>query len=549
MKILIIGGVAGGATTATRLRRLDEEAQIILFERGEHVSFANCGLPYYIGNQIKKEQDLLLQTPKSFLDKFQIDVRVSNEVIKINKEKKEIEIKNLTTGEIYQENYDILVLSPGAAPIKPNIEIEDETKVFTLRNVNDTLNIKQYIDKHKPQHVTIIGGGYIGIEMLENLHHIGIKVTVVEKGNHILGPLDTDMANYVTTIIKEKGIDIQLETEVKAIHKKEDKLEIVTDKDSIITDFVISAIGVMPESKLAKEAGLSLNQRGSIIVDNTMKTSDAFIYALGDAVAMKHFVTGKETFIPLAGPANKQARVVANNIVGIKTTYEGTQGSSILKLFDYTIANTGINEFTAKNEKIEYDKIYLAPFHHATYYPGAEQLITKVLFEKKTGIILGAQIIGKQGVDKRCDVLAIAIRLRLKPSELSSLELCYAPPYSSAKDSINIIGNMIENILDGLVKQIHVEEIDVAKDIIIDVREKEEVENGMIEHAIHIPLNTVRTYLKQHTFDKTKRIIIYCQSGLRSYSVCRILESQGYEAYNLSGGYQIYQISKNKKDS
>lgn len=540
MKVLIVGGVAGGATTATRLRRLDESLEIVLIEKGQYISFANCGLPYYIGDKIKEKKNLLLQTPESFKERFNIDVRVLNEVIKIDTNNKKVKILNLKDRKTYIENYDVLVLSPGAKPIKPNIEAQDEKRVYTLRNIDDTLKIKEYINKNNPKRVTIIGGGYIGLEMLENLYNLGIEVTIIEKQNHLLGPIDIDMASYIHKYILEKGIKIKLNSEVTGIKTQEDYIKIVTQNEEIDTDFVISAIGVRPENELARDCGLEVNSRGSIIVNEFMKTSDPNIYALGDVAAIKQYVTNTESFIPLAGPANKQARVVANNIIGIATRYKGTQGSSILKLFDYTIANTGINEFTAQKEKIAYDKVYLAPYSHATYYPNAEQLIIKVIYEKNTGRILGGQMIGKDGVDKRCDVLATCVRLNLTAKELSELELCYAPPYSSAKDPINIIGNMIENVLDNKVKNIYIENIDYENSIIIDVREKNEIEKGYIKNAMHIPLNEIRDYLNNHELNKGKKIIIYCQSGLRSYLACRILYGHGYKPYNLTGGYELY---------
>lgn len=547
MKVIIVGGVAGGATTATRLRRLNEKAEIILIERGKHISFANCGLPYYIGEEIKKEKDLLLQTPESFKARHNVDVRIMHEVIKVDKENKQVEIKDIENQTTYQESYDILVLSPGAEPIKPNIPIEDKEKVFTLRTIGDTVKIKEYIHKNKPKHITIMGGGYIGLEMLDNLYKLGIEVTLIEKQDHILGPIDTDMATYLYHYIQGKGAKIKLNSEVKEIRKDKNRLNVITNKEEIQTDMVISSIGVRPESKLAKEAGLALNARGSIVVDETMKTSDENIYALGDAVAMKHYVTGKETFIPLAGPANKQARVVANNIMGRKTTYKGTQGSSVLKIVNLTVASTGITEAVAKQEGLDYDKIYLTPYSHATYYPGAHSLTIKIIYEKETGRILGGQFIGKEGVDKRCDVLATCIRHHLTAEDLSELELCYAPPYSSAKDPLNIAGNMIENALDGSVKNIAIEGIEEEKVTIIDVREEYEVKEGKIPNSIHIRLDKLRNYLENSKLDKQKSVVVYCRTGLRSYAACRILQAKGYDAYNLSGGYQLYHMLNQEK--
>lgn len=542
MKILIVGGVAGGATTATRLRRLNEKAEIIILERGEYISYANCGLPYYIGNKIKDRKNLLLQTPESFKENFNIDVRVLSEVTKIDRVKKEIEVLNLINNSSYKENYDILVLSTGAEPIKPDIEIKDNIKLYTLRSINDAIEIKEYMEKYKPKRITIIGAGYIGLELLENLYNLGITATLVEKQDHILGPFDYDMSLYLYKYLLEKGINIKLNQEVRKIQQDENSIKLITDKEEIITDMVICSIGITPENKLATNSNISTNSRGSILVNEFMQTNDEYIYALGDVVAIKQYVTGTDAFIPLAGPANKQARIVANNIMGVPSKYKGTQGSSILKLFELTIANTGINEFTAKNLNLLYDKIYLTSYSHATYYPDAKQLFMKVLYERNNGKILGAQIVGKDGVDKRCDILATCIRLKATAKDLSELELCYSPPYSSAKDPINIVGNMIENVLDNNVKNIYVENIDYDNSIIIDTRKEYEFEKGHIKNAINIPLNTIREYLINNKLDNNKKIIIYCQSGFRSYLACRILYGYGYDVYNLSGGYQLYEL-------
>jgi NADPH-dependent 2,4-dienoyl-CoA reductase/sulfur reductase-like enzyme/rhodanese-related sulfurtransferase len=539
VKILIVGGVAGGATTATRLRRLDENAEIIIFEKGEYVSFANCGLPYYLGGVIKEKKDLILKTPKDFLERFNIEVRVLNEVLSIDRDNKRIIVKNLIDNTEYTEDYDKLVLSPGAEPIKPSIEIEDDSRVFTLRNVPDVIKIKEFVEANNVKDVVIIGGGYIGLETAENLFDLGIKVSVVELRDHLIGPIDIDMASYVHNYLRQKGINIVLENGVKKIAKSGLGLNVILDNGEINTNIVIMSIGVKPESKLAIGANLEVNGRGAIVVNDKMQTSDENIYALGDAVQIKNYVTNNVDVIPLAGPANRQARVVANNIFGKETTYQGTQGSSILKIFDMSVALTGINETTAKRENFNYGKMIITANSHATYYPGAKSMFLKVLYENGTGKILGGQIVGYEGVDKRCDVLATAIRANMTAYDLSDLELCYAPPYSSAKDPINLIGNAIENVLDGLVKTIYVEDLELNDDIILlDTRTNTEYERGYIEGAIHIPLDELRENLDK--LDKSKKIIAYCQSGLRSYIASRILAGNGFEVQNLIGGYSLY---------
>ncbi len=543
MKVVIVGGVAGGASTATRLRRLNEDAEIIIIERGEYVSFANCGLPYYIGNEIKNKSDLIVQTPEKFKSRFNVDVRILNEAISIDKENKILTIKNLQNEVIYTESYDKLILSPGAKAIKPNIEGIDNKKVFTLRNIPDTYKIQNYIFNEKPNGAAIIGGGYIGIEMAENLYKLGINVTIVELDDHLIASIDSDMSSIVKNYLVDKGIKVILSNGVSKIVEVSNRIKIILEKGDIETDMVIMSVGVTPESIIAKEANLQLNSRSAIVVNDKMQTSDENIYALGDAAEIINFVTKEKGFIPLAGPANKQARIVANNICGIDSKYNGTQGSSIIKIFDMTAAATGINEKMAKNLNLDYDKIFINPYSHATYYPNALPMIIKVIYENKTGKILGAQIVGYEGVDKRCDAFAIAIRASMTASDLTQLELCYAPPYSSAKDPVNMAGYVIENTIQNNVRNVHFEDIQKNIDneavIFLDVRTKSEYDKfGSIKNSLNIPVDELRNRIDE--VDKSKKIIIFCHSGLRSYIAYRMLTSKGYDCYNLSGGYSLY---------
>lgn len=449
MKTVIVGGVAGGASAAARLRRLDEKQEIIILERGEFVSFANCGLPYYIGGEIKDERDLTLQTPQSFKARFNIDVRVFNEAVKIDPQHKTVTVKDLETGEQYVESYDSLILSPGAAPIKPPVKGIDLPHVFTLRNISDTLRIKDYIAVKAPEKAVVVGGGYIGVEMAENLKKSGLDVTIVELADHLIAPLDFDMAADVHRYIRSKGIDIILNNGVNAIVRD----KIILQSGSVPADMVIMSVGVRPETGLAADCGIELNQRGSIVVNDRMQTNIQDIYAVGDAVQINNYVSKDASFIPLAGPANKQGRIAADNIAGYKSVYKGTQGSSVLKLFDMTVASTGLSEKTANAAGLEYDKTYIYSASHASYYPGAQNMSIKAIWDKKTLKILGAQIVGFQGVDKRMDVISAAIRFGAEITDLAELELCYAPPFGSAKDPVNMLGFTAENIITGKVKQ------------------------------------------------------------------------------------------------
>lgn len=539
MKTIIIGGVAGGASAAARLRRLDETAEIIILERGEFVSFANCGLPYYIGGTITDKENLTLQTPESFYSRFRIDVRVCNEAVKIDPKTKTVTVKDLRSGETYEESYDSLILSPGAEPIKPNIEGIDRDTVFTLRNIPDTLKIKNYIDTVKPKSVVIIGGGYIGAEMAENLADAGLEVSVVELADHLIASLDFDMAADVHRYIKNKGIRLYLQNGVTAVRDH----TVVLQKGEIPADMVILSVGVRPETALAKACGIRLNARASIIVDSRMKTNLPDIYAVGDAVEVKDFITNHPAFIPLAGPANKQGRIAADNIAGYDSVYTGTQGSAVLKLFDMTVATTGLSEKSAKAAGIDYDKTYTYSASHASYYPGASNMSVKVLWEKETHKLLGAQIVGFDGVDKRMDVLATAIRFGAKVTDLANLELCYAPPFGSAKDPVNMAGFVAENVISGKMKQFFWHDVEnLPRDgsvTLLDVRTKTEVAGGMIDGFIHIPLDSLRENL--HLISKEKPVYVHCHSGLRSYIACRILTGNGYDCYNLAGGWRLYE--------
>ena len=539
MKTVIIGGVAGGASAAARLRRLNEHDEIIILERGDFISFANCGLPYYIGGEITDKRMLTLQTPESFRSRFNIDVRIKNEAVKIIPEKHIVQIRRVDSGEVYEESYDKLILSPGAKPIRPNIKGIDQPHVFTLRNIPDTMKIKSFIENEAPKKAVVVGGGYIGVEMAENLANAGLEVAVVELADHLIAPLDYDMAADVHQYIKSRGIGLYLKNGVTEIAEK----EVVLQTGNIPADLVIMSVGVTPETDLARKCGISVNGKGSIIVNSRMQTSHPDIYAVGDAVEVKDLVTGSSAFIPLAGPANKQGRIAADNISGIPSEYSGTQGSSVLKLFDMTVAATGLNEKRAKEAGIEYDKSYTYSASHASYYPGAENMSVKVLWDKQTHKLLGAQIVGFDGVDKRMDVLAAAIRFGAKVTDLKDLELCYAPPFGSAKDPVNMVGYVAENVISSKVKQFFWNDVEaLPRDgsvTLLDVRTTSEAKRGMIDGAVNIPLDTLRDELEN--IPKEKPVYVYCHSGQRSYLACRILSGHGYDCYNLAGGWRLFE--------
>ena len=545
MKTIIVGGVAGGASAAARLRRLKEQDEIIILERGEYVSFANCGLPYYIGGVITQKGSLTLQTPESFKARFRIDVRVLNEAVKIDPEAKTVTVRNLATGEVYTENYDSLILSPGAEPIRPNIDGADGENVFTLRNIPDTFRIKAYIDEKKPKTAVVVGGGYIGVEMAENLVNAGLDVTIAELADHLIAPLDLDMAADVHRYIRNKGIKLVLNNGISAI----DGNTVILQNGSIPADMVIMSVGVRPETSLAKDCGISTNSRGSIITDAHMRTNIDGIYAVGDAVEVADFITGKPAFIPLAGPANKQGRIAADNIAGFDSEYTGTQGSAVLKVFDMTVATTGLNEKSAAAAGIEYDKTYTYSASHASYYPGGANMSIKALWDKKTLKLIGAQIVGFDGVDKRLDVIASAIRFGAKVTDLTELELCYAPPFGSAKDPVNMLGFVAENIVTGKVKQFFWDDVEkLPRDgsvTLLDVRTPVEVSRGSIDGFMNIPLDSLRESLDK--LPKDKPVYVHCHSGLRSYIACRILTGRGYDCYNLAGGWRLYESTVNER--
>ena len=544
-KIIIVGGVAGGAGTAARLRRLDEEAEIILFERGEFISFANCGLPYYISGVISERDNLLVQTVEAMHQRFNIDIRVKSEVTRILRDKKEVEVTS--QGRIYRENYDYLVLSPGAEPLVPPIPGVDKQNIFTLRNMADVDRIKSMVTAKKPERVAVIGGGYVGIEVAENMHHLGAKVTVVEAAEQILGPLDIEMARVIEKALMDKGVGIILKDGVERVEGDKTLAVILKSGQKVEAEMILLAVGVRPETKLAREAGLELGERGGIKVNEYLQTSDQFIFALGDAVEVKDIVSGEMALIPLAGPANKQARIVADNIAGKKARFNGSQGTSIIKVFDFTAAATGNNEKMLKRMKIPYLKSYTHSPSHAAYYPKAIPMIVKIIFSPDSGKLLGAQIVGKEGVDKRIDVLGTAIRMGLTVYDLEELELAYAPPYSSAKDPVNMAGFTAANILKGEMKVIHWEQLDALdKDryILLDVRTDEEYQKGHVDGSMHIPVDSLRQRLNELPGDKL--IVVYCKIGLRGYIAYRILVQKGFDAVNLSGGFDIYQAMRYK---
>ena len=543
MKVVIVGGVAGGATAAARIRRLDENAEIKIFEKSGYISYANCGLPYYIGGEISDREELTLQTPESFNARFRVDVKVRHEVVAINPDRKTVTVRNLTGGEVFEEKYDKLVLSMGAKPIRPNLPGIDDERIFTVRNVEDTFRIKDYIDATKPERAVVIGGGFIGIEMAENLRRLGTEVTLVEAAPQLMAPFDGDMAAFIHAEVRAAGVKLVLGGMVDGFESNGKSLGVrLKDGDTISCDMAVLAIGVAPDTALAKDAGFELGIKGSIVVNERMETSVSDVYAVGDAVQIKNFVTGKPALISLAGPANKQARIAADNICEKDSRYNGAQGSSVIKVFRLTAAATGINERTAKSEGIDADKVILSPMNHAGYYPGGKIMTMKVVFEKGTYRLLGAQIVGFDGVDKRIDVLATAIRAGMKVTDLTELDLAYAPPYSSAKDPVNMAGFMAENIRDGLVEQWYYDdEPTLPRDgsvTLLDVRTAQEFATGNIDGFVNIPVDELRE--RAGDLDKDKPVYVICQSGLRSYIAARILAGRGFEVYNFAGGYRFY---------
>lgn len=544
MKVVIIGGVAGGASAAARLRRLDEKAQIVMFERSGYISYANCGLPYYLGGVIVKKQALSVQTVAGFSKRFNVDVRIKSEVKKIDRAKKIVEYID-ESGEQKTESYDKLLISPGAKPIKPPMPGIDEEGIFCVKNVEDTLAIKDYMDNKKPQSAVVVGGGFIGLEAAENLKEAGLDVTIVERNSHLHIPFDDDMATFLHAGFKKAGINVRLKQSVAGFERRGEKIITKLETgEEIAAEIVILAIGVAPESAIAKEAGLKLGIRDSIVVDEHMMTSDPDIYAAGDVVEVTHRVTSEKTLLALAGPANKQGRIAADSICGVKSSFKGSQGSAVIKYFGMTAASTGINEAQAKALKLSYDKVILTPFSHASYYPGATPLTLKLIYETPSGRILGAQLIGEKGVDKRCDTIAVTIAFGGTVSDLTALDLCYAPPYSSAKDPVNMAGFAAENTLTGLSKQADFAELSSIGENgnFIDVRTPGEYANGNIPNFKNIPLDEIRERMEE--IDKSKPVYLHCHSGLRSYLAARILMQEGFDAYNLRGGYLFYKSMK-----
>ncbi len=543
-KIVIVGGVAGGATAAARIRRLNEGAEIVVFERTGYVSYANCGLPYYIGGVITNKNALTLQTPESFRIRYNVTMKVRHEVTAIHPEQKTVSVRDLESKETWEEPYDKLLLAPGARPLVPDMPGTDLDEVFTLRTVEDTFRIKEYIDSHNPKTAVLCGGGFIGLELAENLAEAGLSVTIVQRPDQVLKILDPEMAAFLHARLRSAGIRLVLGDSVVSLRKDGELLQAELKSGGILAaDIAVLALGVSPESDLAKNAGLALGEKGSILVNERMETSVKDIYAVGDAVQIVQAVTGMKTLVPLAGPANKQARIAADNICGVDSTYPGSLSTCVVKVFDMTAAATGINEKTAKALGLRCDKIFLSPPNHAGYYPGGSAMTIKVLFDPEEDRLLGAQIVGFDGVDKRIDVFAAALSCGAKASSLADLDLAYAPPYSSAKDPVNMAGFMIDNILDGRLKQFFYEDIPALREdkgvTLLDTRTPGEYARGHADGFINVPLDGLRDHLDE--LPKDKPVYVMCQTGIRSYIACSLLTAYGFTCYNFSGGYRLYQ--------
>lgn len=550
MKVVIVGGVAGGATAAARIRRLDEQAEIVVFERSGYVSYANCGLPYYIGGVIEDPEELTLQTPESFFARFRITMKVRHEVTAIYPDRRTVTVRDLEAGTEFEEAYDKLLLSPGAKPTQPRLPGAGLDNLFTLRTVEDTLRIREYIDQKQPRSAVLAGGGFISLELAENLRELGMEVTIVQRPRQLMHPFDPDMAALIHSEARRHGVRLALGHTVEGFEAKDGGVDVLLqDGPPLHADLVVMAIGVTPDTALARAAGLELGLKGSIVVNDRMETSVPDIYAVGDAVQVKHFVTGRDTLIALAGPANKQGRIAADNICGGDSRYTGSQGSSVLKVFDMTAAVTGLNETNARAAGLAADAVVLSPMSHAGYYPGGRVMTMKVVFERETGRLLGGQIVGYEGVDKRIDVLATAIRAGMTAVELKDLDLAYAPPYSSAKDPVNMAGFMVENLLRGVVKQWRLEDLDAlprdGSAVLLDVRTGEEYRMGHIPGFVNIPVDELRERLGE--LDRSKPVYAICQSGLRSYIACRILEGRGFTCCNFSGGFRFYDAVMNDR--
>lgn len=550
-KVVIVGGVAGGASAAARLRRLDEDAEIIMFERGLHISFANCGLPYYIGDIIPDRKRLLVQTPERMQARFNIDVRTLSEVTRILPSQKEVEVCDLSSDETYRESYDYLIISPGAFPLVPDLPGIDLSNVFKIRNVPDSDTVKKYIQEQEPETAVVLGGGFIGLEMADVLHESGVETAVVEASSQIMGPLDAEMAAIVQNYLRWQGIDLYLADRAAALEGTDRVEKVVLESGRTIpADMVVLGIGVRPEVGLAQEAGLALGSTGGILVDEYLRTSDPFIYAVGDAIQVRDFVTGRDVLVPLAGPANRQGRLVADNIAGYPTRYGEVQGTAIVKILDMAAAVTGSNEKSLTREGRDFLTCHLHPSSHATYYPGSTQMSMKLLFTPGEGKVLGAQIVGYNGVDKRIDVLATAIRAGMTVFDLQELELAYAPPFGSAKDPVNLAGYVASNMLKGDVEMAYwpeVPEFVAAGAVLLDVRTSREFSRGAVEGAMHVPVDNLREHLE--LIPQDKEILVYCRTGLRSYIAARILSQHGYRCKNISGGYELYRAAYQTEES
>ena len=546
MKVVIVGGVAGGASAAARLRRLDESAEIIILERSGYVSYANCGLPYYIGGVIKDRGELTLQTPESFKERFNIDVRVKQEVISVDRAKKSVLVRNLSTGKEYTESYDKLILSPGARPVVPPLKGAENKNIFTLRTVEDTLAIRQAATRVDAKTAVVIGGGFIGVETAENLKEAGLNVSLIQRGDHILPPIDGDMASILHAHIAKKGVRLLLNSDVEGFCDDGGRVKVLLKgKQPIDCDMVVMAVGVAPDASLAVKAGLELGVKGSIAVNSHMQTSDPDIYAVGDAVSIVNMATGKKSVIALAGPANKQGRIAADNIAGISREYIGSPASSVIKIFDMTAAFVGLNEGAASAAGIDYDKVIMSPASHASYYPGGRTMTIKALFARDDKRILGAQAVGYDGVDKRLDVISTAMQAGLKIYDLAELDLAYAPPYASAKDPVNMLGFVAQNVIEGKMNQFFFEDLaSLPKGaVLLDTRTREEYEEGHAQgFDKNIPVDELRARLGE--LDKSQPVYVMCQSGLRSYIACRILMQNGFDCYNFAGGYRFYSSIK-----
>lgn len=542
MKVVIVGGVAGGASAAARLRRLDEDAEILILERTGYVSYANCGLPYYVGGVISDRSKLTLQTPGSFASRFDVEVRVNSEVVSIDREARTVLVRSTVDGSEYAEPYDHLILSTGARPIKPDMPGIDDPRVMTLRTVEDTLAMREFVDTAHPRTAAVCGGGYIGLEIAENLVEMGVEVTIVQRSDHVLPTMDKDMATDVHHHLRSKGVRLALSDALQGFETDGGLSVVLRSGARIAADMAVVALGVSPDTGLAKAAGLEMGVKGTVVVDSHMRTSDPRIYAVGDAVQVSNFVTGEPANIALAGPANRQGRIAADNIAGGDSEYKGSLGSSVIKVFEMTVATAGLNEKQAQAAGIPYDKVYTYSASHATYYPGARNMAIKTLFDPVSGTILGAQIVGYEGVDKRIDVIATAIQAGMTVEDLAELDLAYAPPFSSAKDPVNYVGFVATNLIHGHMKQFFWDELDarIADPgvTVLDVRTNKEHSEQYLEGTLHIPVDELRERVGEVPSDRP--VYVFCHSGLRSYIACRMLTQTGYDCYNLAGGFRLY---------